>query len=142
VTDGIDIADLPPRLAEIAELIGVPKTLKLVEARGGTRIYVPGTITSSHWLARLIGLAAARALSDHVADRSRGGRDVGDYLDIDRGAAALRALRDRRIIAAHANGVSATALALDYGMTERMIWYILAGSDNMADNQSDLFATG
>ena len=37
----------------------------LAKARGGTRPFIPGTIGKGHWLVKVIGLEAARKLSDH-----------------------------------------------------------------------------
>ncbi|MCP1375370.1 hypothetical protein [Dyella lutea] len=125
----IDAADLPPRLAELAELIGLPATLRLVEARGGTRVYVPDTASADHWLVPLIGLPALQQL---VAHRPR------EYLELDRAAAALRAARDRKIIADHAAGASTTKIALECRLTQRQVFNILARAEPEAP-EPDLF---
>lgn len=130
--DAIDIADLPPRLAELAGIVGLPATLRLVECRGGTKIYVPDRATDGHWLARIIGLAALQKL---VSARGR------DTLEVDRAAAAVRAARDREIIARHDAGTSTAALALDCGLTQRQIFSILARNGTPLD-QLDMFASG
>lgn len=126
----IDASDLPPRLAELASVIGLPATLRLVEARGGTRIYVPDTVTSDSWLARLIGLIPFEALVKHYRR---------EFLVLDRAAAALRAVRDRRIIADHAEGASTASLALECGLTQRQVFNILAQGDKASTSQPDLF---
>jgi len=125
----IDANDLPPRLAALAALIGLPATLRLVEARGGTRVYVPDVATVDHWIARLIGLPALQQL---VSERPR------DYIELDRATAALRAVRDRQIIADHAAGISTATLALENGLTQRQVFNILARTSAVAD-QCDLF---
>ena len=42
---------LPPRLREIAAVIGLDKTLALATAVGGLRIYVPASVDADHALA-------------------------------------------------------------------------------------------
>lgn len=132
MTLSVDIADLPPRLAELAALIGLAATLRLVECRGGTKIYVPDRATADHWLVRIIGLPALQQL---VAEHRR------DMLELDRAVAALRAARDREIIARHAAGESTAKLALEYGLTQRQIFSILARVARPCD-QPDMFAHG
>lgn len=122
--------DLPPRLAELASIIGLPATLRLVEARGGTRVYVPERATADHWLASLIGLPALERL---VAHHSR------ESMELDRAAAALRAARDRHIVArVKSGGASTAAIALECGLTQRQVFNILARAEP-ADDQPDLF---
>lgn len=128
----IDIADLPPRLAELAGAIGLAATLALVEARGGTRLYIPERAAPEHWLARTIGPDAFRRLAADYA---------GEQLEIDRAAGAVRAARDRAIRAAADAGASTAKLALDYGLTQRQIFTILARGANNDSPQADLFHT-
>lgn len=132
--DGIDIADLPSRLAELAQITDLVATLKLVQKRGGTRIWIPHEPAAHHDLTRIVGLAAARKMRDYY-----GG---GDWFQVDKAEPAVRAARDRAIVAAHNDGVSVERLARDYGLTMRTIWRILAAAGIIDDNQSDLFATG
>lgn len=128
----LDAGDLPPRLAQLAETIGLAATLRLVECRGGTKIYVPESATAEHWLARTIGVAALQKLVDAYR---------GDMLEIDRAAAAVRAARDREIIARYAAGESTATLALAFGLTQRQIFNILARVARPID-QADMFASG
>lgn len=129
--DQVAATDLPPRLARLAELIGLSATLRLVEARGGTRVYVPERATGDHWLARLVGLPALTLLVEHYQNES---------LELDRGAAAVRAARDRRMAGEHAEGASTASLALQYGLTQRQVFNILARVEGGDDSQPDLFA--
>ena len=111
--------DLPASARDLAGLIGLPATLRLVEKWGGTmRLYVPRNIGPDHELARVLGLEAARALSS---------RYDGDYLpSVPRCADALRAARDRALLRRRAEGASPAALALEFGLTERHVWRILS----------------
>lgn len=121
---------LPGVLQEIAELIGLPGTLKLVETYGGVRLYVPKKIDAAHDLARLIGLDHATLLAD-----TYGGED---HFDIPRAVAATRAVRDVHIRAARADGMTHRELALANKLTERQIRTIL-GDEGEDDRQIGLF---
>ncbi|MEX0732863.1 MAG: Mor transcription activator family protein [Aquisalimonadaceae bacterium] len=109
--------DLPARIAEIAEVVGMSAALELVQGWGGLRVYVPEQLQSDHPLARALGVSAARALA------ARYGREK---IDVPRCVAAVRAARDECIRRDHAAGVSARQLAITYQLTERAIWKILA----------------
>ena len=126
----IDADDLPPRLRALAALIGLPAMLRLVEARGGTRIYVPDAATTEHWMARLIGLPALQQL---VSVHAR------EYLELDRAAAALRAARDRQIVEQVHAGASTARIALEFGLTQRQVFNILARATAGVDDEPDLF---
>ena len=130
--DSVSADDLPPRLAQLAELIGLTATLRLVDARGGTVVYVPDVATTEHWLARLLGI---EVLAKLVKAYPR------DFMHIDRAAGALRAARDRHIVARHRDGQSTASLALDYQLTQRQVFNILARTGTPDDTQPDLFQT-
>lgn len=131
MTLAIDADDLPPRLAQLAEVIGLAATLRLVECRGGTRVYVPENATAEHWLARIIGVPALQKLVDAYR---------GDMLDVDRAAAAVRAARDRDILLRYADGESTAQLARACGLTQRQIFNILARNARPLV-QPDMFAS-
>lgn len=103
---------LPASVRELVEVIGLAAALAIVEARGGVRLSVPTKATAEHWLAELIGLEALEAL---VAVYAR------EEIEVPRCAAALRALRERRIVAEFESGASNAELARKYQYTERGI---------------------
>lgn len=111
--------DLPASARDLAGLIGLPATLRLVEGWGGVmRLYVPKAVPQDHELARALGLEAARALSRVFG---------GDYLpSVPRCADALRQARNRALLRRRAEGASPATLALEFGLTERQIWRLLA----------------
>lgn len=53
---------LPPKLLEIAEVIGLDAALKLSAAWPGIRVFVPKHVTAEHPLAVHLGITAARKL--------------------------------------------------------------------------------
>lgn len=64
-----DFSYLPPTLAKVAQLAGLPAALALAEARGGREVYIPRRATESHWLVQTVGRAAADAISDYFGDQ-------------------------------------------------------------------------
>lgn len=113
--DDIRATDLPPRLAHLVSIIGLAATLRLIEARGGTRLYVPKRPDEDRLLVKLIGRPAAARLVRAYP---------GESLELDRGVRALRAVRDRAL-ADDFETLSASKLALKYQLTERGVWKIL-----------------
>ncbi|WP_107495304.1 helix-turn-helix domain-containing protein [Thalassobius sp. I31.1] len=55
---------LPGVLAQIAEEIGVDVAVRLAETRGGREVYIPHSPDENSKLAQLVGLKAAREISD------------------------------------------------------------------------------
>lgn len=110
----IDIDLLPGILRDIVELIGLVKTMRLVEERGGTRLYVPRlAVSDDHNMVAWIGRAATIRLQSIY-----GGVE---QFDIPKAAAALRAVRDKAIRRQRLGGCPVSRLARDYALTERQI---------------------
>jgi len=124
----IDITLLPGVLREIAELIGLPATMAIVQQYGGVRLYVPKEITQDHPLIKLVGICNAVTLSDSYG---------GETLEIALAENALRKIRDKEIRDQWPT-LSQRKLALKYRTTERHIRRILACSGN-DDDQPELF---
>ncbi|WP_153116044.1 Mor transcription activator family protein [Rhodocyclus tenuis] len=118
-----DLLDLlPGELRAIAEIIGIPAALRLVEARGGRRIYFPAGVDADHQLVKLIGQAPAEALCQAYA---------GERLEIPRALGYVRAVRNAHIMQSRAQGISQSALAGEHQLSERHIRNIerCAGDD-------------
>ena len=62
------MTDIPlnPDLDEIAEVAGIAAALAILDARGGTKVYIPqpAKIDDSHWLVAIVGHKAAMAVAD------------------------------------------------------------------------------
>jgi hypothetical protein len=110
--EDIDLDLLPGRVADLVEVIGLKAALVIVELRGGIRLTVPKKATPDHWLVEHIGQEALTALSKVYG---------GETIEIDRCAAAIRAVFETRIVREHDSGASNSELALRYGYTERGI---------------------
>lgn len=52
---------------ELETLIGEEALVRLAEAFGGTRLYIPVKISAAHDIAKAVGLEAARVLSERLA---------------------------------------------------------------------------
>jgi DNA-binding transcriptional regulator LsrR (DeoR family) len=87
---------------ELLELIGEAALVRLAEAFGGTRLFVPVKMTPEHEIAQAIGIEAARALSARLAP---------DYIKVP----LARAHRARQYRAA---GRSNAQIARALGITE------------------------
>jgi len=90
------MTDLPGVLAEIADIAGEDAALAVAAARGGTQIYIPPAPDRDHWLSRLVGLQAAKAIADRLTC-GVGGMRVELPLGPKGHAARVRAKVDRMI---------------------------------------------
>lgn len=97
----------------LASLIGAAAALRLIEAHGGTRLYVPRQIEESPRLVEMLGIDGARRLSAEYG---------GDYLKVPL-ARMWRAARYR------AEGLSYAQIARRLGCTESTVWRHLAAAD-------------
>lgn len=122
----IDIADLPPSAAEIVSAVGIEAALRLVDAWGGLRLYVPHYMTEDHSLVNLLGGDSADRLAAHFG---------GERIQVPRCLQALRAMRNARIRRARHDGATPAELALTHGLTERQIYAILAADTESADDR-------
>jgi hypothetical protein len=123
-----DLSQFPEIVQDLAEAIGLPATVRLVEQFPGVRLYVPKKPTPG--LIELIGQEPTEQL---VAIYG------GELVPIPRCVVALRARRNAQLFAARIAGKSLRELALAFALSERHVCRILvAGPDN--DAQLDLFA--
>jgi DNA-binding transcriptional regulator LsrR (DeoR family) len=97
---------------ELQLLIGEAAFVRLAEAFGGTRLFVPVKMTADHEIAKAIGVKAARQLSDRLAP---------DYL-------AVPLARDLRARHYRGQGMSNAMIARRFGITERAVERMFARS--------------
>lgn len=121
-----DIATLPPTLHDIARVVGVQGVVKLVEAYGGVRLYVPQALDADHTLARLLGLPSAQSLAALLG---------GDCIDVPRCHRAAKRARDAALMRDAAMGMSQRDLARKYLMTERNVRLIWRAAEDQDDRQ-------
>lgn len=95
---------------ELATLIGEEALVRLAEAFGGTRLYVPTKMGAKHAIARAIGLEAAQLLTARLAP---------DTIQVP----LARELRARHYAAARRTHAE---IARELGMTEKGVSRLLA----------------
>lgn len=124
-------AALPASLADIIDAIGIAATLKLVEAFGGIRIYVPSedTLHEGHPLVRAIGMEAAVKLARLYPS---------EFIEPPRATAYMREIRNAAVREGMENA-SAAELARRFQTTRRNIFRIMAAGPELEDPQPDLF---
>ena len=109
--------DWPASMIELADVLDVATTQKLMTEYGGRRIYVPSRPPmAQHRLSRLLGLEQARRLSEFYG---------GDEIVFSLGTATKRRLRNAEIIRRFDAGETVSELALAYELTTRMLYSIL-----------------
>jgi hypothetical protein len=115
----------PAAITEIADIIGDAAVLHLVEAYGGTSVYVPEAPDPSHRLVQAIGIEAAAKLAKIY------GRDTIEV-------PTLRIARTRKALIAAASGKT-REVALEFGVTSRWVRMVrnVPGADA---RQGSLFA--
>ncbi len=130
---------LPTIIVEIANLVGMSKTMQLVQAFGGTDLTMPIGVENSmteQALISAVGEETAQLLMENYG---------GDRLYIPRCEVALRDLRNNRLMAelkqAVMNGMSQTKairrLAIQYELSERRIYELL--KERLPQQQPRLF---
>lgn len=123
---------MPPILAEIAGVIGLDDTLKLVKHFGGIRIYVPASprkVRPEHPLAIAIGLDPARQLTEVFAGAELPIPKMDDWRIKVRNAEISRLYRE--------DGWPAWRIARRYSITERYVWEILSRSREAEDDRQE-----
>lgn len=113
-TAELDLDLLEPLLRQLVELIGLPATMRIVEAYGGRLLNIPRKADKNEALVALIGIDKAAIL----------GRALGpDRRLIAKAGAALMAVRDRQILA-DLQTKSVRQVARAYRLGERRVWQI------------------
>ncbi|MDC7787988.1 winged helix-turn-helix transcriptional regulator [Rhodoplanes sp. TEM] len=114
------LPDPPPEVMRLAEVIGVPAALALIEAFPGLRVYVPKAPTER--IVSAIGTAAAAQLA-----RAYG----GEYLKVP-------SAKPWRVAIYRGRGLSYAEIARRTGLSEDGVWRILSRAE-MTSPQLDLF---
>lgn len=112
--------DLPPLLAEIADVAGIEAALAIAEAKGGQQVFIVAHLRPGNWLIEAVGIEKATLISDHFCSgRSR------QKLTIPFGPAgsyqALRRRTARALEDAASRGESANQMAARAGVTTRTV---------------------
>ncbi|WP_066667094.1 MULTISPECIES: hypothetical protein [unclassified Sphingomonas] len=109
---------------QLIELIGEDATKRLIEALGGTRIYVPRRIGASHPIAEVIGMRAAAQIAESHA---------GEMLDLPK--AHLR--KAKAIELALSGQMTANEVARTTDYSRRHVFRLMKAARD--DDQLELF---
>jgi hypothetical protein len=124
------VIELPGVLAQIANVAGDDAALAIAQARGGTQIYVPPLPGPDHWLSKLVGLEAARAIADELT-----GGFAGARIDLPLGPAGHAAQMRAKMDAMIAQGRSERDIAMATRYSTRTIRRRRAQLDKPDDNR-------
>jgi hypothetical protein len=123
---------LPPLIREIKDFIGPDCAYRLLKAYGGAHVRVPKRIPEHHALVELLGAEQAAKMAELYG---------GEILAVPRAYHAVQAWRNARIRADRDSGKPIRDIALEWQMTERRVYDILAEDLAPAADQIDLFST-
>ena len=134
----IDLQPLSPQMRRLVRALGVAATLKLLEERGGTRVYISGgrQRADRRMLKALIGAEAAEAFYAEFGAHA-------PELDLPKADKLLMQMRDDAIRLDKAQGLSFDLVARKYRLTRRRVIDICGepGRPNSTAVQGDLFGT-
>lgn len=122
---------LPEIVQDLERIVGLATALAIVERWPGVHVHIPKEVPDDpkHWLIQTAGRDGAQKIIDVFC---------GETIVIPRCVQLLRSRRDHMLVEQYSAGKSARDLALEFGVTERHVWRILA--DGPADErQLDLF---
>lgn len=138
MADQTDAAELPTRylpdgLRRIATYAGWDAMWALWEAYAGGRVMIPKSLDGTQALISAVGHENAHALVAAFA---------GEWLNVPKGDAARRAIRDKAIRAERANGVTTNAMCKKYQLTYRQLQTIFRGIETGPPEETlDFFST-
>lgn len=109
--------DLNPELAQIADIVGRDKALRIAGIYGDKNLYVPQVVPVGHKLTEILGLELAQALSREFG---------GIVLKIPTCRHIERRHRDDSIVRLFIAGYSVEELAELFQITERAVFLIVS----------------
>lgn len=108
----VDPTLLPPQMRRLVECIGLPETLRLLMARGGTFVYMPVSADSETPLTTVLSRRSIAALA--------GSSLAGQRIELPKADKITKQLRNIALRAERRNA-SAAAVALRYNLTRRQV---------------------
>lgn len=111
------LSDLPESLKNMVNVIGLAPTMAIVNAFGGTILFIPKKTNDRHRLINLIGIDQFKLIVSSFG---------GNSFAVPRMANVIRSNRNREIVQRYDSGDSVYTLASAYKMTNRQIYNILS----------------
>jgi hypothetical protein len=110
----LSTSDLTEPLQEIEKVLGLERTLLLINTYGGSKIYVPTENSSKSRITRDLGMEIAQILVDNFG---------GEYIYIAKAAVMLMNARNKELRAARSE-LSVHKLARKFDLSERQVFNI------------------
>lgn len=107
---------LSPLMQEIVDVIGLAATVRLIDARGGQRIWLPLSIEPDFWLAQLIGIDKTKKLAAYFNYETGSKIDLPSTLRLD------MAEKERVFRTMVKEGRSANKIAAANGVSRRWVF--------------------
>lgn len=125
---------MPKNFSFVAQLLGAEASLHLIDAFGGTRIFIPSkhAINVNHTITHTVGLKSLQRLAEQLGKT---------YIEVPMGTPITIAMRNKAVRDA-SKKESNTKLARRFGLTLRSIRSILSNEEKLksnADTNYDLF---
>ncbi|QQC83029.1 transcriptional regulator [Acinetobacter bereziniae] len=126
---------MPKNFSFVAKLIGVEASLQLIDAYGGTSIFIPNkyALNIDHDISRVISLKKLQLLSEQLGNNS---------IEIPMGSPIFVAMRNR-MVRDLAKKESKAKIARKFGVTQRTIRSIVNAEEKLKLNEDpnyDLFS--
>lgn len=127
---------MPKNFAFVAKLIGVEAALQLIDAYGGTSIFIPNkhALNIEHDISRVISLKKLQLLSEQLGNNT---------VEIPMGSPIVVAMRNRMIRDLARKKESKPKIARKFGVTQRTIRTIVNCEEKLKLNEDrnyDLFS--
>lgn len=113
----INLSTMPNSIVRLADSIGWPVALKLIECYPGMRLRVPVKLNPESMLVQQLGEEGAQSLVKLCAD---------EEVYIPKAKAHMLARRNALIVQEYTAGVKVPELVRKYGLTDRQIYNVLA----------------
>ncbi|MBQ5174110.1 transcriptional regulator [Acinetobacter pittii] len=125
---------MPVSFVFITKLIGIPQALNVIDAYGGTELFIPNkhALGINHEIAHIIGLNKLQLLANQLGNT---------YIEIPMGTPITIAMRNR-LIRENVKKESKSQLARRYNLTKRQIRTIVNREEKLkvrVDQNLDLF---
>ncbi len=126
----IDESLLPPQIRMIARVIGLPETLRLIDARGGNRVRIPMRPERCQVLREVLSQSALAALAEAFG---------GKCLELPKKDKFILQIRNHAIRNARQQQ-TVSQIAREYNLTRRHVFNLTADIDaDAANTTGDLF---
>lgn len=127
----IDLSILPLELQSLINVLGLDAAVRLCKAIGGTRVYVPSSITQ--------GAKIRNILKDEESFQKLVNHYKGDYVELPKIDSIERQMKHMLVKQLHEQGLSYGQIASETGFTRRWVIELAKDAANDEESQQTLF---